>query len=120
MNQLTDLCCSFELAKEIYDLGFVRESVFNWAIWQETCMGLTEGMPVIAMKLRDGIEFNMVGFNWAGAGMQLIPAYTVGELLDFLLERCESIRLSHTEKVSQVNYLAKQLIWSIEQKLIEV
>lgn len=146
MNNLTDLCCSFELAKEIYDLGFIRESVFNWAVWQETCMGLTEGIPVAAIKLRDGIEFNMMGFNWVGAGMKLIPAYTVGELGNILpLNIKDKFLTSHKcarngwwvfyassgENMSgvehtaywnslEINARARLLIYCIKNKLIEV
>ena len=142
MNQLTDLCCSFELAKEIYDLGFIRESVFNWAVWKDTCMGLTECIPVAAMKLRDGIEFNLVGFNWRDAGVCLIPAYTVGELGDIFPMSHQywtmKTRTVNTESQwqgdvlsndksthifegkSEIDVRAKMLLYFIKNKFIEV
>jgi hypothetical protein len=115
-----ELFCSYELAKQIYDLGFRRGSVFNYITHGQNNIGIVEGIPECSIGMRDGSSLRIRNKELVVAGLGLIPAYTASELFDILLKICRPISLTHTGNTSIVNYLAGQVIWNIENKLIEV
>jgi hypothetical protein len=131
-KQISDFVTSFELSKELYDMGFRRDSIFSW---------FTDGLNT---RVDYSGEVYVQGVYGYGATDATYPAYLSAELSEVLrplyqgggsvefikthryssgtvcCEHVRGIQPCCMYDLNEANARAKMVIYLIKEKLIEL